>query len=113
MNNIFTFIFESLRDIFNFLDFNLPGISLTFMDFLLLVIIIPIIFKLVKGAIGESGDGLIFGSFDYLSNNVENFKNLSYKQYDSYFNDKHIRKVRKNHDEQLHVVKSLKESRRD
>lgn len=82
MNKIFTFIFESLRDLFNFLDFTLPGISLTFMDFLLLVIIIPIIFKLVKGAIGESGDGLIFGVMDSTSNSVSSYSKLSYKNYE-------------------------------
>ena len=81
MNKIFTFIFESLRDIFNFLDFSLPGISLTFMDFLLLVIIIPIILKLVKGAIGESGDGLLFGAFDFTSSNISSYSKLSYSNF--------------------------------
>lgn len=82
MNKIFTFIFESLRDLFNFLDFSLPGISLTFIDFLLLVIIIPIIFKLVKGVIGESGDGLIFGVMNKTSESVSSYSKLSYKNYE-------------------------------
>lgn len=81
MNKIFTFIFEILRDLFNFLDFSLPGISLTFMDFLLLVIIIPIIFKLVKGAIGESGDGLLFGAFDITSSSISSYSKLSYSNF--------------------------------
>ena len=81
MNKIFTFIFESLSDLFNFLDFSLPGISLTFMDFLLLVIIIPIIFKLVKGSIGESGDGLLFGAMDSTSKGISSYSKLSYKNY--------------------------------
>ena len=82
MNKIFTFIFESLRDLFNFLDFKIPGISLTFMDFLLLVIIIPIIFRLVKGAIGESGDGLLFGAMDSTSEGISSYSKLSYKNYE-------------------------------
>ena len=82
MNKIFTFIFESLSNLFNFLDFSLPGISLTFMDFLLLVIIIPIIFKLVKGAIGESGDGLLFGAMDSTSKSISCYSKLSYKYYE-------------------------------
>lgn len=82
MNKIFTFIFESLSDLFNFLDFNLPGISLTFMDFLLLVIIIPIILKLVKGAIGESGDGLLFGIMSSTSDSISSYYELSYDNYE-------------------------------
>ena len=82
MQKIFTFIFQCLRDIFNFLDFSLPGISLTFMDFLLLVIIIPIILKLVKGAVGESGDGLIFGAMDSTNKSIESYSKMSYKNYE-------------------------------
>ena len=82
MNKIFTFIFECLSDLFNFLDFSLPGISLTFMDFLLLVIIIPIIFKLVKGAIGESGDGLLFGAMDSSVKGISSYSSLSYKNFE-------------------------------
>lgn len=82
MNKIFTFIFESIRDLFNFLDFSLPGISLTFMDFLLLVIIIPVILRLVKGAVSESGDGLLFGAMDSTSKSISSYSKLSYKNYE-------------------------------
>ena len=82
MFKIFNFIFESLRDIFNFLDFSLPGISLTFIDFFLLVIIISTIFKLVKGAVGESGDGLLYGVMDSTNEKIQSYSKMSYKNYE-------------------------------
>lgn len=106
MNEIFTFIFESLRDLFNFLDFSLPGISLTFMDFLLLVIIIPVILNLVKGAVGESGDGLLFGAMDSFSSSVTSYSNLSYKNYENNRErrDKHEKEYNRFHKQDLYYT---------
>lgn len=111
MDKIFNFIFESLRDIFNFLDFSLPGISLTFIDFFLLVIIISTIFKLVKGAVGESGDGLLYSSMDSLIPKNKD-RNISYKKYESYAEDRHMKSVRRNHDEQLNTRIKVRENKR-
>ena len=64
MIDIFSFIFSCLKDVFNFLDFSLPGIGLTFVEFFLLALIIPLIFRLVRGAITESGNDVLFGVMD-------------------------------------------------
>lgn len=112
MNQIFTFIFNIFSDIFNLLDCNLPGLSLTYIDFILLSLIISAILKLVKGAVGESGDGLLYNSFDFFNGSVSSNKNLFYKEYESYFNSNHIDNVRLNHDEQLNTIHSLKRSNR-
>lgn len=82
MDKIFKFIFECLSDIFNFLDFKLPNIELTYVDFLIIVPIIVVIFKLVKGVVGESGDGILFGGMNSISNSVESYSKLSYKNYE-------------------------------
>lgn len=81
MDKIFGFIFECLRGIFNFLDFKLPNINLTYVDFLIVVPIIVVIFKLVKGAVGESGDGILFGGMNSISNSIGNYSSLSYKNF--------------------------------
>lgn len=80
MLQIFQFIFSCLKKIFNFLDFQLPGISLTFIDFFLLVLIIPMLFRLLKGSVSESGNDTIFGFMDGLGG-ISNTASLNYKNY--------------------------------
>lgn len=73
MKSIFNFIFECIGSLINFLDFKLPGIELTFLDFTLLVILIPLLFKFVKGGLDELSGGSIFG---YLGDSVSSYKGL-------------------------------------
>ena len=81
MNSIFTFIFECLRDLFNFLDFNLPGTSLTYIEFFVLAIIIPFIIKLVKGSVSNVGEDVLFTGLGSASS-ISNYASLSYKNYE-------------------------------
>jgi len=80
MNQIFSFIFNCLKGIFNFLDFNLPGLSLTYVEFFLLALIIPLIFRLVRGAITESGNDTLFGAMDGLGS-ISSYSSTQYNNY--------------------------------
>lgn len=78
MKSIFNFIFECIGSLINFLDFKLPGIELTFLDFTLLVILIPLLFKFVKGGLDELSGGSIFG---YLGDSVSSYKGLQVSKF--------------------------------
>ena len=77
---IFQFIFDCLKRIFNFLDFDLPGIGLSFIDFFLLALIIPMILRLLKGSVSESGNDTVFGIMNGLGG-ISNTASINYKNY--------------------------------
>lgn len=76
MDLIFTFIFNCIKSIIQLLDFNLPGISLTYLDFILLSILIPLIFSFIKGMLNSSGSNLLYSS---LHSNTSGLVNLGKK----------------------------------
>ena len=77
---IFQFIFDCLKRVFNFLDFDLPGIGLSFIDFFLLALIIPMILRLLKGSVSESGNDTVFGIMNGLGG-ISNTASINYKNY--------------------------------
>lgn len=86
MKDIFLFVFDCISSVINFLDFKLPGIGLTFLDFTLLAILIPLLFKFAKGSFDELGSqGTILGS---IGDSVSSYKSIQYKK----FNDEKRRK---------------------
>ena len=76
MDLIFAFIFNGIKSIIQLLDFNLPGISLTYLDFILLSMLIPLIFAFIRGMLNSSGSNLLYSS---LNSNVKGLTHLSTK----------------------------------
>lgn len=92
MNQIFNYIFNIVSSIINFLDFSLPGISLTFLDFVLLSILIPVLFKFAKGSFDELGfSSSMFGEFN---SSISNYKSLANRNYANSYEGYKERKIR-------------------
>ena len=71
MGQILTFIFNAIKDVLTLLNFDLPGIELIFLDFILLGILIPIIFNFIKGVFGGSGSHLGSSIYSYAVGKVD------------------------------------------
>lgn len=99
MDLIFNFLFKCLNSISNFLDFKLPGLNLTYLDFILLAILIPVLFSFVKGTFVNVGTP--FGFFTSSSSEIKYSRHLFEKYFEKSKTPNSNKKNNNNNDKEV------------
>ena len=81
MEQILVFIFNCLKSIINLLNFNLPGLSLSFLDFILLAMVIPVLFAVIKGAVGNAGVDSVYSGLRFGYNTTNDINKISHRRF--------------------------------